>query len=236
MTMSPFKYPTTPHLPTSPGAQRDDRRLRTDAHFSDRRVILTVKMDGENTSLYREGFHARSVDSRHHPSRDWLARFHASMAYRIPGDIRICGENLYARHSIAYSDLPSYFMGFSVWRGQTCLDWDTSLDLMTNLGITPVPLLYDGIYERTAIQRLIAGLDLTRQEGVVIRVASAFDLKDFGVSVAKYVRPGHVQTDSHWMHAPVVPNRLKDTRGDKAPTQQDGATVSAPSATIGLAS
>lgn len=68
------------------------------------------------TSLYIvNGFHARSVDSRHHISRDWLAQFHSSIAYNIPEGWRICGEYLYAKHSIFYENLPSYFLGFSIW-------------------------------------------------------------------------------------------------------------------------
>lgn len=35
-------------------------------------VVITEKMDGENTTLYRDGLHARSLDSRHHPSRNWV--------------------------------------------------------------------------------------------------------------------------------------------------------------------
>ncbi|MEL7307213.1 MAG: RNA ligase family protein, partial [Pseudomonadota bacterium] len=36
----------------------------------------------------------------------------------------MCGENLYARHSISYNNLPSYFMAFSVWNElNQCLSW-----------------------------------------------------------------------------------------------------------------
>ena len=42
------------------------------------------KMDGENTSLYQDGFHARSIDGRHHSSRDWVKGFWAQIAQDIP--------------------------------------------------------------------------------------------------------------------------------------------------------
>ncbi|MGY5343347.1 RNA ligase family protein [Paenibacillus glucanolyticus] len=39
--------------------------------------------------------------------------------YRIPEGYRICAENVYAKHSLLYSALPSYFLLFSVWKELT---------------------------------------------------------------------------------------------------------------------
>ena len=36
------------------------------------------------------------------------------------------------------------------------------------------------------------------REGFVMRDAAGFPMDDFGASVAKYVRPHHVQSDRHW--------------------------------------
>lgn len=99
------KYPRTPHLPGSLGCTSDDKVLATTSHFAGKAVIVSEKMDGENSTIYNDGYHARSIDSRHHPSRDWLTAFHATVAYKIPAGWRLCGENLYARHSIPYVDL-----------------------------------------------------------------------------------------------------------------------------------
>lgn len=204
------KYPRTPHLPFSPGATSDDKVLRSIEHFVGREVVVTVKMDGENTTLYRDGFHARSLDSRHHPSRDWVKAFHASFAWKIPRGWRICGENLYAVHSIHYTDLPSYFLAFSVWdEHNVCLDWDTTLLFLEDLGVEPVPQLYRGPFEADAIQDVVRRLDTSRDEGIVVRLADSFHYDDFGLSVAKWVRPGHVQSDQHWMHGPIRVNGLQ---------------------------
>lgn len=204
------KYPRTHHLPFSPGATSDDKMLRSCDHFEGREVVVTMKMDGENCSLYTDGFHARSLDSRHHPSRDWVAQFHAEVGYNIPQGWRVCGENLYARHSIAYTDLPSFFLGFSVWNElNQSLSWDDTLEMLELLGIQSVPVLYRGPFDEAAIRKLVTTLDLARQEGVVVRITDAFHYDDFSKSVAKWVRPAHVQTETHWMHAAIVPNRLK---------------------------
>jgi hypothetical protein len=42
------KYPSTPHLPFSPGMQRDDTRISSLNSLEGREVIITEKMDGEN--------------------------------------------------------------------------------------------------------------------------------------------------------------------------------------------
>jgi hypothetical protein len=95
------KYPRTLHLPWSPGATSDDRIHTNLSGFEGEEVVITEKMDGENTSLYRDYYHARSLDSNSHPSQSWARQFHAQISWNIPEGWRVCAENLYARHSIA---------------------------------------------------------------------------------------------------------------------------------------
>lgn len=209
--MTRYKYPRTYHMPFSPGATDDDKVLPSLSPWEGQEVVVTLKMDGENTSLYPDGFHARSLDSRHHPSRDWLARFHAGFAHDIPLGWRICGENLYARHSLPYDELPSYFLGFSAWdEHNLCLSWDDTLVVFDQLGIFPVPMLWRGVFEQHTIETLCKTLDPHIQEGLVMRLADEFAYANFSQSVAKWVRSAHVQTDAHWMHSAIVPNRLRD--------------------------
>src|SRR3972149_10844087 len=99
-----YKYPRTRHLPWSPGKSRDDLVMLDDLLFVGQRVIVTEKMDGENTTLYRDTLHARSLDSRDHISRHWLKNYWSGLRYAIPENMRICGEYLYAKHSIKYTD------------------------------------------------------------------------------------------------------------------------------------
>ncbi|MFI2370573.1 RNA ligase family protein [Streptomyces sp. NPDC018833] len=203
-------YPRTPHLPWSPGASVDDLRVSDLSRLCGREVVVTEKLDGENTTLYADGLHARSLDSAHHPSRAWVKALHGRIGHAIPAGWRVCGENMYARHSLAYDDLDGYFYGFSVWdaRGR-CLDWDRTVPFLRDLGI-PVPrVLWRGVFDARAEKTLrTMRLDLTRQEGYVVRTAEGFAAEDFGQRVAKWVRPGHVQTGTHWMHAAVVENGL----------------------------
>ncbi|MFI1826352.1 RNA ligase family protein [Streptomyces sp. NPDC020412] len=204
-------YPRTPHLPWSPGASADDVRApAAPPALAGRAVVVTEKLDGENTTLYSDGLHARSVDSAHHPSRAPVKALQARLAHAIPAGWRICGENLYARHSLPYDDLHGHFYGFSVWDGRgDCLDWDRTVAFLHGLGIPTPRVLWRGTYDARAEKALRAlKVDTARQEGYVVRTVEGFGYADFPARVAKWVRPGHVQTDTHWMHAAVVPNRL----------------------------
>jgi hypothetical protein len=107
------KYPRTPHVRWSPGCQADDIQIAHEPDPDDE-IIQTVKMDGENTTLYRDRLHARSLNANPHPSRGWVKNLHAQMRHDIPEGWRVCGENLYAQHSIAYRNLESYFLVFSI--------------------------------------------------------------------------------------------------------------------------
>jgi len=194
------KYPRTFHLPWSPGVGKDDRVLRDASCFAGKEVVATEKIDGENTTLYRDHIHARSIDSGSHPSRGWVKAFHASIAAEIPDGWRVCGENMYAVHTLKYKGLPSYFAGFSVWNSRNeCLPWNETLEWFALLSIVPAHVLWRGIYDEKAIREIgEKSLDLTRQEGYVLRTTAGFRYWKFRENVAKYVRAGHVGEASHW--------------------------------------
>lgn len=201
------KYPRTPHLPWSPGATADDVRLADVSCFEGREVVVTEKLDGECTTLYRDGLHARSLDSAHHPSRAWVKALQARIARHIPRGWRIAGENVYALHSIAYAGLPSYFFAFSIWTdGGVCLDWDETVRFATRLGIPTPRVRWRGRFDARSLHRLPVERHL--EEGYVVRAAESFAFADFASNVAKWVRPSHVTTDAHWMEREVVPNGL----------------------------
>ncbi|ERI09939.1 RNA ligase family protein [Aneurinibacillus aneurinilyticus] len=206
------KYPRTFHLPWSRSYTHDDKVLKHVQHFEGKEVVVTEKMDGENTTMYRDYLHARSIDSKDHPSRHWIKMFHSMLGVSIPEGWRLCGENMFAQHSIHYQDLPSYFLLFSVWNEQNmCLAWDETAAWAKRHMIETVPVLYRGIWNEEAIKSCYTRQSLYggEQEGFVVRLADAFHYDDFMHSAAKFVRKNHVQTNEHWMNRPVVPNILK---------------------------
>lgn len=204
------KYGRTFHLPISPGATSDDKIMSLLDGLMVDDLVVTEKMDGENTTIHAGGSHARSPDSRYHPSRDWLKAFAAGISPRLAQNERIVGENLDARHSVAYDALPSYSLGFAWIVGDDVQSWERTLARFGELGIQPVPTLYRGPYRPTLFDDLAQALDLTRQEGFVVCIAGSFQERDIPIRVGKYVRAGHVQSETHWMKAELVANRLAE--------------------------
>lgn len=202
-----FKYPRTPHFPWSEGCTSDDKMLLSVEHFYGKEIVMSIKRDGENSTISKDYNHARSLDSVDHPSRHWLKSMWGSMRFDIPEDWRICGENLYAKHSIHYNDLKTYFEVFSIWNeNNICLSFDETLEWCNLLGLIHVPVLYRGIFNEDFIKNY--KIDIEKQEGYVIRIVDSFNYEDFDKSIAKWVRKGHVQTDDHWMYKKIEPNIL----------------------------
>ena len=140
-----------------------------------------------------------------------MKKFWSERAAEIPSGWRVCGEHMFAKHSIEYDNLPSYFLGFSIWNDHNeCLSWDDTLEWFNLLNIEPVPILYDGVYneESVRLNPVILDQDLNKHEGYVLRVADSFTYDDFYKSVMKFVRKNHVQTTDFWMHGEVVQNKV----------------------------
>lgn len=205
------KFSRTYHFDWSLSLQNDDRRLQTLEHFLGKEVVATEKLDGENTTMYHDAIHARSMDSRHHGSRDWIKAFHGMIKHDIPVGWRVVVENVYAKHSIYYENLVSFAYGIAVFdEHNICLAWDDAVDVFNMLGIIPAPVLWRGIFDEAALRKLAAEQDPATIEGYVARVTHAFPDSEYLTHVAKYVRAKHVATDKHWMQAEIVPNKLID--------------------------
>ncbi|SEM82434.1 RNA ligase family protein [Streptacidiphilus jiangxiensis] len=196
------RYPRTPHLPSSPGATADDV-VGTWASFApsgDDEVIATLKMDGENTTLHRGGVYARSPSGRSRPWQDRIRAFAAGICPDIPDGLLISGENLTVPHSIVYDRALPPFMVFAAWEGDRCLSWAETVDWAELLGLATVPVIYQG--RRPLPQALhdafLAVTDTSRDEGYVLRDAGSFTRRQFPERVAKWVRAGHLATDSNW--------------------------------------
>ena len=71
-------------------------------------------MDGENTTIYNGHSHARSLDSKlDSEDRRWIDALRKSkIEGNIPDSYRICGENLFYKHTCHYDDLESSLLAY----------------------------------------------------------------------------------------------------------------------------
>lgn len=212
--MDKIKYPRTPHLPWSNWSKED--KLLLDLNQFNNPCIILEKMDGENTSMTRDHIWPRSLDSNNHESRSWVKGLWGKIKYVIPDNMIICGENMYAKHSIYYDDLESYFLVFNIWDKNTCLSWDDTKSICKILGLKTVPELQKVNSVNTLKlyhtytwnnKHVKDSGYLDKKEGYIIRKENSFPREDFGKSVAKYVRPNHVQTNIHWTKD-WIPNKM----------------------------
>lgn len=197
------RFPRTFHVPWSGTINDDDEVLQSLAHFEGREIVVTVKRDGQNNTIYPTGeLHARAPDGRSHPDQAMARAEAAKWQFDLPEGWRVCAESLYRRHSIAYADLPAWLLGFHVWAeswtdpstGQVmrnvCLPWRETLEWFALLGVTPVETIYQGPFDERILKAI--RFDRERMEGWVVRDAGPILYGQYGTLVAKYVRPGHL--------------------------------------------
>jgi hypothetical protein len=213
------KHPRIPHVPWSPGFQprgpKPDLKLSSIARFKKQFVVITVKMDGMNSSMYNNWIHARSTEFlMRHGATDLVKSMWSKIRHDIPDGWRICGENLHAKHSIHYQNLPAFFLVHSVWdEKQRCLPWCETAEWAELLGFETVPVVYCGLYEHNIIRNLEIDKYLGDEcEGWVMRLSDGFDHNGSHLCMAKYVRENHiplVDANSHWSKKPIVRNERR---------------------------
>ena len=202
--MESQKYPRTYHFPFSPGTTSDDRIKHDWQGILTHEIVVTEKLDGENTCVKTEGVFARSHGA---PTQNPWAKnmwdIHAHVKDNL-GKFNVFGENLYGLHSIEYHRLAHYFHVFGIREDDTWLSWDDVVFYANVLDLPTAPVVARGFFKEKELEQLI--LETLKKdsalggecEGVVCRVAQSFDNQYFSHNVLKYVRKNHVKTDEHW--------------------------------------
>lgn len=204
------KYGRTYHLPWSMGISDDDKVMKTVDILENSEIVITEKLDGENTTIHSQGTHARSMDSKFHASRGWMRAYAAQISPLLSENERIVGEYLFAQHAIHYDNLDSYFFGFAWIVDDIVQDWDHTLMRFNELDIQHVPIIYRGKYNINEIKKLNNIMDFTKQEGYVIRTMSQYAENQMQTHIGKFVRKNHIQTTTHWMFSKIIKNKLKE--------------------------
>ncbi|MEH0153772.1 RNA ligase family protein [Limibacter armeniacum] len=198
------KYGRTYHFPFSPGTTSDDKIMKGWQGILEKELVITEKLDGENTCLKSSGVYARSHAA---PTRNpWAANMWEiwNMVNPSLGELEIFGENLYGIHSIEYTRLQAYFYVFAIRDGDRWLSWDEVKFYAAMLDLPTVPVLeINHFTEAELIKKIDQGMEQESQlggecEGFVVRTTEGFSVDRFKHHVLKYVRQNHVKTDEHW--------------------------------------
>ncbi|WP_445710601.1 RNA ligase family protein [Flavobacterium sp.] len=212
------KYNRTYHFPFSPGTTSDDRISHDYWDYIQQipELLITEKLDGENTCLNQYGVFSRShAAPTLHPWANYLKEYWQLIRNEL-NELEIFGENLYAIHSIEYPNIDKHFHVFAVRHKERWLSWEEVVFYANLLELPTVPVLdmiqpkeetqtsfKEKILNTIAQPSRFDSLDTyTKQpctmEGVVARNTNAYLVDDFYKNVFKYVRKNHVKTDEHW--------------------------------------
>lgn len=202
--MESRKYSRTYHFPFSPGTTSDDRIAKDWEVILEKELLMTEKLDGENTCLKKSGVYARSHAA---PTiSPWSVKMRELWEYHKNSldNLEIFGESLYAIHSIEYERLDTYFFIFAIRQEDRWLSWEEVVFYAQVLSIPTVPIIDKGFFTKESICRKIAaGMKEGSRfggecEGFVFRNIAEFHVDSFAENVLKYVRKNHVKTDEHW--------------------------------------
>lgn len=202
-----MKYPRTYHLPFSQSKTSDDKISNSVSNLLGKKIVITEKLDGENTAMVNNGVYARSHAT--FTTSPWSVEVRKIHDIKVRGylsnDVYIFGENMEGVHSIEYKNLDSYFYIFGVKDNNKWLSWDKVVEYSYLLDLPTVPVLFEGILEsESEMQKIVDDLIKNNSklgdqiEGIVIRNYESFYNDDFNKNIMKWVRKDHVKTDKHW--------------------------------------
>lgn len=220
------KFPKTPHLfwlSTQPA--RDDKVMSAGealAFLAQGEIVAEEKVDGANLGISLDDDGALRVQNRGNflggrlsgqweGLRGWLAPHSEGLREYLPIGAVLFGEWCYARHSIGYSRLPDWFLGFDVLDAHNGRFWSTGRRdaLLRAAGLPRVRQVARRAFTKEELTALLAlpsaygdgsieGLYLRREDG------------DWLLDRAKLVRPEFVQAiGEHWSRGPLHTNRLQ---------------------------
>ena len=204
------KYPRTYHLPFSPEVHSDDKLCDVSDLYriidEQVEVVITEKLDGGACCLKAHaGVMARSHGQETSCSSfNYIKNVHyyPNMQDIIEQNLMICGENMFAIHSIEYTNLQDYFYVFNIVDGNAMqfMNYDSVVDWANTHNMLTVPEVYRGKIPSLQWLEKFLAVELKKpsglgghREGFVVRVKSAFPVDDFSKNVFKYVRANHVQ-------------------------------------------
>jgi hypothetical protein len=232
-----IKYPSTRHLPWSHEQDRDDTSHSEIGWATGIPLVATIKMDGGNCMLVKDmddpirARNGRHADKEHFDlAKKWY--WEENLYSKIPKNLQLFGEWIYAKHSIHYGcdcddpcedigpALRDYFQLFGVYDKtyDIWLGWEETVAVAQDIGLTIVPPADGGTYYITTgedneqklwsdLYQLSQTVESRGHEGIVVRSALPFHYDQMDQRLGKYVRDDHViEGETHWSHRELVQN------------------------------
>jgi len=204
-------YPKTFHLPFSPCVFADDVQHTEMSYLESKEIVITEKLDGGNCCIApseQKVFARTHGHEATHPSFGPVKELAQTLFYDpgFPPNLKLFGECMFGIHSIEYDQLKSFFYLFGVLENNRWWSWDEVEGLAKEHHLLLPPVIFRGRTTMKDVQllldersRKLSALSTSQKpEGFVIRQVDGFHSSEFSKSIAKYVRPNHVQTGADW--------------------------------------
>lgn len=155
-----FKFPKTPHLAGSRLGEDDDIPKIPFSHIIGKRIVIEEKIDGANVGISfgddgalllqnRGHYFYGGYKERHYDLfKRWANENSPALFSALGSRYILFGEWMFAKHTVFYDMLPSYFIEFDVYDKENCVFLDTGSrrNLLKDLSIPSVPVLGESIY------------------------------------------------------------------------------------------
>jgi hypothetical protein len=219
------KFPRTPHLEGSQTQLGDeDVPIIPLGELRGRPLVVEEKMDGANSGISFDSDGSLILQCRGHilsgGARErqfdlfkrWANHHRIALAEILGTRYVMYGEWLYARHTIAYDDLPHYFLEFDLLDRDTAefLDTEGRRRVLRGAPIVSVPVLGQGFIDN--LEGFLGpsrGATTELMEGLYVKWEEAGKVLGRYKYVRNSFRQAVDQEGTHWMDRPIEPNRLR---------------------------
>lgn len=221
-----FKFPRTPHLFVVSGLDIRDDKVLSDQEcqsFLNNNIILEEKVDGANIGISLSENGDLQIQNRgnyilpgSHPQFnliwDWAYSRLTLLQKYISNDFIVFGEWCYAKHSIKYTSLPDWFLGFDVYdkKKKVFLNNEFRNQLLKNINIEIIPTLDKGKYSRADLEKLLSISKSKFYSGPIEGIYLRYEDSEKLIKRAKIVKKDFIQEiDIHWSKKELISNKLQ---------------------------
>lgn len=219
-----FKFPATSYLLEPNGITTRGDKVLSEAecsHFLQHHITVEEKVDGANLGISfdvqgnlilqnRGGWIVPPFVGQWKKLEEWISPKLDPIFEALLDRYILFGEWCYAQHSVFYSQLPDYFIGFDIFdkKEKRFLSVYRRNHLLKGMNIFPVHQIEEGIFSLDELKSLMHksyyGEELC--EGLYLR----YDEGDWLVERAKMVRGSFKQQiEEHWSKKKMRLNRIK---------------------------
>jgi ATP-dependent RNA circularization protein (DNA/RNA ligase family) len=220
-----YRFPHTPHLAwLGEGSPRDDKVLAPEEieRFLSMPILVEEKLDGANLGVSigpdggvrfqnRGSYLSLPFVGQFEKLRLWQILHENAIFDNLDESVILFGEWCAARHSLGYTSLPDYFLGFDVYDKHKNMFWSASRRdaLLSAIGLSAVPRVSQGKFNLEELKKIVSGKSSVYRNGNMEGVILRKENNDWLVQRTKLVRPDFTQTiQEHWSKRSIEWNKI----------------------------